>query len=705
MMETENKQEDVGLFQDRDFPNGKLNRHRVEVQEGMRREVPGEKSLDSEDHRKEAGEGCGMMEAPGDGSGWEARTLNGGKDLWTPGLGRESKLEVVKSGSSYDIRAYKGERKPSRLYGEEEEEERRYKIPLGDASPGRVQELEEERQEVIRSQAVKRRNTVAEKWGSPSGEAPGATLSRPAGFAHCFDSPSTAGGGRRAPADPQKVDTEQIQFAATRQQFLELEKANPGVVLWGAPWGPPKMARGVHRGEEGQEFLSQREAPHSDTPHRGRLGGSPERTERAWQTRGPTSSGQAATCPDTAGGDLASGSGKAPQEAGRSPRDLVAGGPGPTEGTETPIKREIRLGREREEDHRRERRLPRTHSREELVEIPVRPLLLAAAGSSSQLVSSSSSGKGKEKPLVSFCIQKEVEQDKKREEELRKEGRLPGGPWADKGSRQEPAQQQQQQQQLQRKVSFEQEVVVVEPPPNGEGPPAPGSHDTEGPGGRGAPEPARTSLDTEAGRGPLGEKEWPLAQPRPPTTTRRPMDPGSPTEGPSATQKLQVYPPGSQEGPNGRQETSRATAGRPAREELYTLRTWRPRTSALIDREIQEALDRERELQEQRRKTGLACPVDSPPFSSQSSVASGVAGSYSVAGSPVFSPTSPPLGRAASGTYAGIELEDEIDTEVVMSTKAICRRGFLAQMWESGQILKTEDDGPDGDDDDGSLDG
>ncbi|NWW48882.1 AKAP2 protein, partial [Pedionomus torquatus] len=175
------------------------------------------------------------------GYGWKVMSkspsylLDGGKDVWTPSPDRESKLEVVRSGSLYDLRAYRGERKPSKLYDEDEQEQNR--VPPPNISPEKARELEDERREVIRSQVMRKSSTTAERWSSmdelssinasmgsrgDSRHAGGFTSS----FALSFDKPSS--GRAVTPVDPDNIDTEQINFSAARQQFLMLEKTSPG---------------------------------------------------------------------------------------------------------------------------------------------------------------------------------------------------------------------------------------------------------------------------------------------------------------------------------------------------------------------------------------------------------------------------------------------------------------------------------------------
>uniref|UniRef100_A0A8C6YM13 Mitotic spindle positioning n=1 Tax=Nothoprocta perdicaria TaxID=30464 RepID=A0A8C6YM13_NOTPE len=108
-----------------------------------------------------------------------------------------------------------------------------------------------------------------------------------------------------------------------------------------------------------------------------------------------------------------------------------AGGNGPEQGpssSETPIEREIRLAMEREETLWKERGIPRPSSSSELVEIHTKPLLSVS-------LSALPGRKGKDKGRPSFYVQREIEQETKREEDLKRQGRLLGS--YERGPRQE----------------------------------------------------------------------------------------------------------------------------------------------------------------------------------------------------------------------------------------------------------------------------
>ncbi|XP_028569612.2 mitotic interactor and substrate of PLK1 [Podarcis muralis] len=695
-------------------------------------EATGDEYFDLGHHREErAGNGWGTAEPPENGS----KSINGRKDLWTSPPDRESKLEVVKSGSLYDIRAYKGETKPSRLYNGDEEE-LRYRIRPEEASPEKAEELEEERREIIRSQVVRKSTTMAEKWSSTEEleainagrEAAPRTRSYSTGFAVCFDSPSSR--WESSPVDPQNIDTEKINFAMARQQFLELEKVNPKMLL-----GPRKPALSSQttqnvQGMEGQKI--------PDVYSQRRIGWSTERADsHVLQRTEPTSPKQAPICQNSTGGGWDYGLAEMPQnssvvasdgrrvyikeEAGE-PLDWETGGQGLAEGDlgssdETPIEREIRLSMEREDAHRKERGIHRVNSRDELVEIQTKPLLL------SDDTPPVSSRKGKEKHTVSFFVQREIEQETRREEDLQKEGRLLSGTY-DKGVRQELSER--------RKVFERDEAAPMTARMPGESEEAQNSD----PGRRTAGQDVKSTSEAyqpslASGRKQRGDlhpfDRNDTGQRVDPSGSRVPEDSGEEPavlrEGHFAipVRKLKFSSAGDREPPTSRGKEGRLEGSAP-REELYTVKTRRPRMSALIDQEIQDALQREVELQEQRRRTGMAGAPSRT--SSQSSAASGIADSYCVSAaaapdSPASSSPSPSLRQAYAGkpssepdwraqrpsaeeektkrhreggTYAGIDLHDEIDSEVVKSTKVVCQRGLLAQLWETGQIRGAVED-------------
>ncbi|KAM9621519.1 mitotic interactor and substrate of PLK1 isoform 1-T3 [Morphnus guianensis] len=650
------------------------------------------------------------------GYGWKTKSksslyfLEGGKDVWTPSPDRESTLEVVRSGSLYDLRAYKGERKPSKLYDEDEQEQ--YRVPPPNVSPEKARELEDERREVIRGQVVRKSSTVAERWSSmdelssintgtgSQGEGRH-TGNFTTSFAICFDKPSL----RRAatPVDPENIDTEQINFSAARQQFLLLEQTNPGsffspgqqamspkpesmTKVSTQEWHSPEMATKAARGYGNASASSQSRTDKTvyqvynvscKTPVKEEVH-APRRadTERSYPT-GKMSS----LTKESSREDLDSGlgemyneanagyasDGSASNETFNGPVDLRASSNGLDKETkisnETPIEREIRMAMEREENLWKERGIQRLTSSSELVEIQTKPLL-------SMHASPGPGRKGKDKGRASLYVQREIEQETKREEDLKKQGRLLG--MYDRGTQQELDE---------RRRVFEQEEAPPQKPtptkkadewrtsinefaveqPTSHGPcPAEATR-----GGRRLPSYAASITHFQASQPRFAASEKSQDQPLVSQHVSASASkwgsedswggrlPGS-TLSPAGTAVLpREYfsfsfwkPKVSFVDDMGTQNPLRRDDGR---EEQYKLRTWKPQTSALIEKEIRSDLQREEELQEQRRQRQLIdgyslVSSDGVPQegsrSRHSSAASGVSGTYSVSGSPTSTPAS-----------------------------------------------------------------
>ncbi|KAL8177702.1 UNVERIFIED_CONTAM: hypothetical protein K2H54_016765 [Gekko kuhli] len=719
-------------------------------------EVTGDEYLDFGHYRQKTGNQQKAIGPSEDGLKSTTKAIIGRRGLWTPSVDRESKLEVVKTGPLYDIRAYKGEKKPSRLY-EEDEGELYYELPPENLSPEKAKELEEERQEIIKSQAMKKSTTIAEKVTSvdergppspalPSGEKAETKRSDSMGFAVCFDKPPP--GWVKTVIDPENIDTEQINFAAARQQFLALEKSNPNLLL-----GPRKQVMSPRllaapktdeRERQGHPAVLKDDRD-PDGPNRRESDHSSEKAALVIpQRRRPVSERRAAIDQDFSGENLDLGgtgcdlrteihNGRPPHKKSGDTLELARGQDPAMEleaRDETPIEREIRLSVEREENLWRERGIPKASSREELVEIRSKPLL------SSPLSASTSSRKKKDQARVSFYVQREIEQETKREEDLQKEGRLPGA--YDRGTLQELGE---------RRKVFEREGALLPPARKPESP---------GEVQKPAPEwPAHPHIANDGGRivcqdmnqSSVAAQSCSVLHTRledRPSQSRR-GDPPRPkllsmkeAADPDAQLVLRKEHFGvpmrttSPDDPRARRTERRPQRAAP-REELYTLKMGKPRMSLLIDQEIQEALQREGELQEQRRKgrldgSGGAEEGKEKSFCSRlqspSSAASAVADSSFVPGSPILAPGSPtrlpalpslPTGTESDsktphslkqspmeeekkrrqreeGKYAGIDPMDEIDTEVVNSTKVVRHRGVRAQLWEAGQILKRGED-------------
>ncbi|NWZ02720.1 MISP protein, partial [Loxia curvirostra] len=609
----------------------------------------------------------------------------------------------------------------------DEEEQDLYRVPPPNISPEKARELEDERKEVIRSQAMKKSSTTAERWssmdelGSISTSVGSQGEGRHTGsvttsFAIWFDKPSP---GRAAtPVDPENIDTEQINFSAARQQFLMLEKTNPGSFF-----------------SPGQQAMSPR--PESVTKVSREEWYSPEMATKG--TRGYSSAGASSQSGREKNIYQVYGvsSHKTPEkEEGKETRVS----------NETPIEREIRMAMEREENLWKERGIQRLTSGSELVEIQTKPVL--------NIHTSPGPGrKGKDRGRASLYVQREIEQETKREEDLKRQGRLLGA--YDRGTQQELEE---------RRRVFEQEEAPPEKPT-----PLKRAEErrswvkefvVEQPS---SPSPTE---DTRAGRSipsyTASIAHFQLSQPRFAASERSREQPSVSQHASASASKWGSEDswggklPGSTPSPSstavlpreylklsfwkpkvsfvedmGTQSPLRREDGR---EEQYRLRTWKPQTSALIEEEIRSDLQREEELQEQRRRlmdTYSSAGPQEGSRSRHSSAASGASGNYSVSESPASSPAShqpgilglissftplrvtsssqgsaetltPDSSRSSpfeerrrrvkeDGKYAGIEPVDKVNTEVVESTRVFRHKSAMAQRWEAGQYVRDED--------------
>lgn len=378
-------------------------------------------------------------------------------DDWMPSPDRETKLELVRQDHLYGIWTYREEKNPSKLFSNQDHEMESALVKI-DASPEKMRALEEERKDIIKRQIVKKRSTMAERWhsmedlysastSSPSREniTPQKTKSNySAEFALCFDNLSS----QRAdtPLSSENIDTEQINFAAAREQFLKLEMENQNAQFSPKPQfrNPTTVTlprnsyeRNWHKpykqtdfAQDGPNIYYHRVADtNNELPkvasQKDEMCGLQNSTSRTGSLKGHS-------LVTTSREDLDSGLGELPleystgyasdgstshelfgstQELGSTGEQLFL--------SETPIEKEIRLALEREEDLRRERGILKSSSMEELMEIRKKPLLSLTSPSSS-------SWKAKDKWRGDIFLQREIEKETRREDDLKYEGKVIG---------------------------------------------------------------------------------------------------------------------------------------------------------------------------------------------------------------------------------------------------------------------------------------
>ncbi|XP_051498385.1 A-kinase anchor protein 2 isoform X3 [Apus apus] len=157
----------------------------------------------------------------------------------------ESTLTTLKKEAKFELRAFHEDKKPSKLF-EDEEEKEKYRVRKVRPSE-EMMELEKERRELIKSQAVKKNPNIAAKWWNPPQEKTledqldeehleshkkykerkerlqqqGGTPTSPKQVSCSFVPPE--------PVNINKEDivTEQIDFSAARKQFQLMEHSGP----------------------------------------------------------------------------------------------------------------------------------------------------------------------------------------------------------------------------------------------------------------------------------------------------------------------------------------------------------------------------------------------------------------------------------------------------------------------------------------------
>ncbi|XP_030074084.1 mitotic interactor and substrate of PLK1 isoform X2 [Microcaecilia unicolor] len=378
-------------------------------------------------------------------------------DVWMQSPDRETKLELLKQEHSYGIWAYTEGKNPSKLFSEPDHEMASKGVKI-DSSPEKMRELEEERKDIIKKQIVKKRCTIAERWHSMEDLDSGSTSSPKRledgyspSFALCFDNPSSQ--KTDTPISSENIDTEQINFAAAREQFIKLEMENQNVQFSPKPqlrnsrvvtltrnspernWPNPYEHSSIAQDSSNTYCHGVADTYNTLTKVASRgdeVYGLPNSTKTMAESGGRASSLKEHCLITTSREDLDSGLDEMPLECSTgyasdgstshelfgSTQDLHSTGEQLVL-NETPIQREIRLALEREEELRRERGILKSANPDELMEIPKRPLL-------SLTNPSSPSWKTRDKWRGDIFLQREIEKETKREADLKNEGNVTG---------------------------------------------------------------------------------------------------------------------------------------------------------------------------------------------------------------------------------------------------------------------------------------
>ncbi|KAJ8277469.1 hypothetical protein GJAV_G00075490 [Gymnothorax javanicus] len=355
---------------------------------------------------------------------------------WMSSPEREAKLAVLKQENGYELRAYVEERRPEKLF-EDTNGDSRYRV--GDIEDKDEQEQNQERMEIIRSQAPKINSAFNEQWSALERLDLSYSSQRLLeGLSLSYTPVRTE--EQQTEAEPGTIDTEQINFSEARRQFLMMEQSKHNPFLQ----SPKQILRfPEHEERPSQSEVTVDRKAQEDVASVEKVNESPKfnpdpdhlftsevAAVSTTEERGPKIQ---STFDDIDSGleDLSLEPSRSYTYDGNSSNEVLwvkaEVVPSPTSKGETPIEREIRIAQEREENLRRERGINRSDSKE-MVQIKTTLRLSLASPTLTPI-------KAREKNRVSFLIQREIEQDSQREEDLHHQGKVPG--LYDRGTTQE----------------------------------------------------------------------------------------------------------------------------------------------------------------------------------------------------------------------------------------------------------------------------
>ncbi|KAM6168035.1 mitotic interactor and substrate of PLK1 [Erethizon dorsatum] len=607
-----------------------------------------------------------------------------------------------------------------------DEEMKVYLLDASHSPPRRPQDLEHERWAVIQGQAVRKGNTVAMLRGTPD-----------------HRDPESPGHPQSSPLEEEDmIDREQIDFLAARQRFLKLEQAGTnrtsvsqsplakvsparaqlGFIQVPKASNEPQLANGyvVPATAQDKEVVIVEKRAHGFF-----TGPSVQAMDNSssWSQATNNSSFRSQAANDSSSfqsqdTDNLSFQSQTTDVSHLWPQPMDDPGSwSPELPKETPIEREIRLAQEREADLREQRGLGRAAGHQELVEILTWPLLTKV---------SLAEAPRRDRGRPSLYVQRDMVQETQREEDHRRVGlqasRTSMPEWVSNNP--QPA--------LGRKLSSD---SILDPMPDARAAdPAPEKRkvnrippDAYQPYlGGGTPQPEfspfwgyrKPSGPPETEAKALGSPKSTGSQRPLPESSGKPVNTKSPWGHPQASrimvpreyfrlQPLQFRVPDVQHQGETPHVWGWEVAGAPA------LRLKRSQSSDLLEREVEDVLRREREVEEQRRSAFFP-EVFSPTAedegceqdSRSSSRASGITGNYSVSESPLFTPihlhsglvwtaeapTDGAAGHRRKGQwYAGINPSDGINSEILGATRVTRHKNAMAMRWEAG-IHNSEDE-------------
>ncbi|KAM4049526.1 mitotic interactor and substrate of PLK1 isoform 3-T3 [Anomaloglossus baeobatrachus] len=304
-------------------------------------------------------------------------------------------LKVLREEERFEIRSHHPETSPAKLFVDSDgDEEDKARPRSREFTPEKVLELEKNRKDIIKKQGQRKSLDTEDVI----------RISIKNGSVSNIDITGVEGDQNKP-----NINTEQIHFESARQQFLKLEKERNSLPITPRPQARP-LRLITHSLHENYDL------PREQEDQEGKPFGDERILNQDMNSRLPSDHFFKALPVDNGAQEKLAQEIKTETESTPNPSD------------ETPIEREIRLALQREESLRKERGIQSSGETKEIIEI-----------SSNRMVANSldvvPSTKPKNRPLTSLYIQREIEKEVQREADLKTEGRVAG--LYDKGSSQE----------------------------------------------------------------------------------------------------------------------------------------------------------------------------------------------------------------------------------------------------------------------------